>query len=525
MATEKYQVRNLDLTFAAIYIFQYQTRLRASKKPAAGKENIATNGPAPKQLRKPVQTKTGLNKENHAPGLGERTNLNKNSTVEAITAGGKAAAAKQRARSLASKENVPVEAPAPVQQQKPSLLRKPSAVGSIKEKAARAARTVKPKENAQDDKENSVPEPVTAPPAAPVAAPATKPRSSYRVSRKSKDPEHNDDAGKHSASSNVSAGSKHSQMEEDDAEERVIKKQKTDPMEEDEVEVEPEEQAVSTPAHSAEMWDDLDEEDLGDPMMVAEYVVEIFEYMRELEIQTLPNPTYIDNQQELSWKMRLVLIDWLIDVHNRFKLLPETLFLAVNIVDRFLSLRVVSMVKLQLVGVTAMFIASKYEETVAPSVNSFSYMAENGYTDEEILRAERYVLQVLDFGLHYPSPLNFLRRCSKADNYDIQTRTLAKYFMEIALVDHKLLDCPPSKNAAASLYLARKMLNRGSWNANLAHYSGYTEPEVEPVCKHVYEYLQAATPMSDALFRKYSSKKYMKASLFAQEWCANNDYE
>ncbi|KAI8800606.1 G2/mitotic-specific cyclin B [Cladochytrium replicatum] len=506
---------------------QYQTRLRASKKPVAGKENIAANGPAPKQLRKPMQTKTGLNKENHAPGLGERTNLNKNHTVEAdcvvqITAGGKAAAAKQRTRSLVSKENVPVEALAPVQPQKPSLLRKPSAVGSIKEKAARAARTVKQKESAQADKENSVAE---EPVGAPAAAPSTKPRSSSRVSRKSKDPEHNEDGGKHSASSNISAGSKHSQMDEDDAEERVLKKQKTDPMEEDQVEVEPEEQALATPAHSAEMWDDLDEEDLGDPMMVAEYVVEIFEYMRELEIQTLPNPTYIDNQQELSWKMRLVLIDWLIDVHNRFKLLPETLFLAVNIVDRFLSLRVVSMVKLQLVGVTAMFIASKYEETVAPSVNSFSYMAENGYTDEEILRAERYVLQVLDFGLHYPSPLNFLRRCSKADNYDIQTRTLAKYLMEIALVDHKLLDCPPSKNAAASLYLARKMLNRGHWNANLTHYSGYTEVELEIVCKHVYEYLRAATPMSDALFRKYSSKKFMKASLFAQEWCANNDYE
>jgi G2/mitotic-specific cyclin 1/2 len=164
--------------------------------------------------------------------------------------------------------------------------------------------------------------------------------------------------------------------------------------------------------------------------------------------------------------MRSILIDWLIEVHNKFHLLPETLYLTINIIDRFLSLRVVSLVKLQLVGLTAMFIASKYEEVITPSIQNFIYMADGGYSDDEVLKAERYILQVLDFNLQYPSPMSFLRRCSKADNYDHQTRTLAKYLMELTLIDHQFLIYPPSMIAAAGLYLSRKMLKRGEWVNN-----------------------------------------------------------
>lgn len=78
----------------------------------------------------------------------------------------------------------------------------------------------------------------------------------------------------------------------------------------------------------------------------------------------------------------------------RYHMLPETLWIAVNLVDRFLSNRVVSLVKFQLVGVTAMFVAAKYEEIMAPSVDEFVFMTEGGYTREEILKGERIILQV-----------------------------------------------------------------------------------------------------------------------------------
>jgi G2/mitotic-specific cyclin 1/2 len=208
---------------------------------------------------------------------------------------------------------------------------------------------------------------------------------------------------------------------------------------------------------------DLDKEDMDDPLMVSEYVVEIFEYLKELEISTMPNPDYMESQSELEWKMRGILVDWLLEVHTRFRLLPETLFLAVNIIDRFLSCKVVQLDRLQLVGVTAMFIASKYEEVLSPHVQNFRHVADDGFTEDEILNAERFLLAALNYDLSYPNPMNFLRRISKADNYDMQTRTLGKYLLEIGCLDHRFIGYPPSQVAAAAMYLARLVLERGDW--------------------------------------------------------------
>ena len=257
---------------------------------------------------------------------------------------------------------------------------------------------------------------------------------------------------------------------------------------------------------------DLDTEDLDDPLMVAEYVHEIFDYMKELEISTMPNPDYIDNQTELEWKMRGILVDWLLEVHTRFRLLPETLFLAVNIIDRFLSCKVVQLDRLQLVGVTAMFIASKYEEVLSPHVQNFRHVADDGFSESEILSAERFVLTSLDYDLSYPNPMNFLRRISKADNYDIQTRTLGKYLLEIGCLDHRFLKYPPSQVAAAAMYLSRLVMDRGEWDPTLVKYAGYTEQEIQPVFKLMVDYL-AAPVAHDAFFRKYASKKFLKGKL------------
>ncbi|KAF1356194.1 cyclin-like protein [Delphinella strobiligena] len=262
---------------------------------------------------------------------------------------------------------------------------------------------------------------------------------------------------------------------------------------------------------------DLDSEDLDDPLMVAEYVHEIFDYMKELEITTQPNPDYMESQVELEWKMRGILVDWLLEVHTRFRLLPETLFLAVNIIDRFLSTKVVQLDRLQLVGVTAMFIASKYEEVLSPHVQNFRHVADDGFTEQEILSAERFVLAALDYDLSYPNPMNFLRRISKADNYDIQTRTLGKYLLEIGCLDHRFIQYPPSHVAAAAMYLARLVLDRGEWDATLAVYAGYTEQEIEPVFKLMVDYLYGPV-QHDAFFRKYASKKFLKASIVLRQW-------
>ncbi|KAI9458295.1 cyclin-like protein [Boletus coccyginus] len=159
--------------------------------------------------------------------------------------------------------------------------------------------------------------------------------------------------------------------------------------------------------------------------------------------------------------MRGILLDWLVQVHARLRLLPETFSLCVNIIDRFLSSCVVSLAKLQLVGITCLFISPKVEEIVAPSV----YYS----------LAKCYVLKMIKWNLSFPNPMHFLRHISKANDYDVKARTISKYLLEVGALEWWLLATPPSLMATASIWLARLIPGNDKWTVNLAHYSSYTK--------------------------------------------------
>jgi G2/mitotic-specific cyclin 3/4 len=224
----------------------------------------------------------------------------------------------------------------------------------------------------------------------------------------------------------------------------------------------------------------------------------------------------MDNQTEIQWSMRAVLMDWLVQVHHRFGLLPETLFLTVNYIDRFLTAKIVSIGKLQLVGATALLIASKYEEINCPSLNEIIFMVDNGYSTEEILKAERFMLSMLGFELGWPGPMSFLRRVSKADDYDLETRTLAKYFLEVTIMDERFVGSPPSFLAAGAHCLSRFMLKKGFWTPSHTHYSGYTYNQLKPLLEMILECCQQPRKHHAAVYDKYSDKRYKKASEFVQ---------
>lgn len=261
--------------------------------------------------------------------------------------------------------------------------------------------------------------------------------------------------------------------------------------------------------------EDIEDENF-DTSMVAEYGEEIFGYMQEMEQRMLPRANYMDSQHEIQWSMRAVLMDWLVQVHHRFNLLPETLFLCVNYIDRFLSVKVVSLGKLQLVGATAIFIAAKYEEINCPSVQEIVYMVDGGYSVDEILKAERFMLTMLQFELGFPGPMSFLRRISKADDYDLETRTLAKYFLEVTLMDERFIGSVPSFLAAASHCLAREMLRKGSWSRHHVHYSGYTWSQLKPAVQLLLDCCEDPRKHHNAVFNKYCDKRYKRAAAFVE---------
>ncbi|KAK0735519.1 cyclin-like protein [Apiosordaria backusii] len=258
------------------------------------------------------------------------------------------------------------------------------------------------------------------------------------------------------------------------------------------------------------------EEEAWDVSMVAEYGEEIFAYMRQLEDSMVPNPHYMDNQTEIQWSMRAVLMDWLVQVHHRFCLLPETLFLTVNYIDRFLSVKIVSLGKLQLVGATALFVAAKYEEINCPSVQEIVYMVDSGYNVDEILKAERFMLSMLQFELGWPGPMSFLRRISKADDYELETRTLAKYFLEITIMDERFVGSPASYIAAGAHCISRMFLEKGDWTLSHVHYSGYTLSQLKPLINMMFECCREPRKHHSAVYDKYSSPKYKNASTFVE---------
>ncbi|RLV96065.1 G2/mitotic-specific cyclin CLB2 [Spathaspora sp. JA1] len=266
-------------------------------------------------------------------------------------------------------------------------------------------------------------------------------------------------------------------------------------------------------------WQDLDEEDLDDPLMASEYVNEIFKYFYELEQRMLPDPQYLFQQKHLKPKMRSILVDWLVEMHVKFRLLPESLYLAINIMDRFMSIEVVQIDKLQLLATGSLFIAAKYEEVFSPSVKNYAYFTDGSYTEEEILQAEKYILTILNFDLNYPNPMNFLRRISKADDYDVQSRTLGKYLLEITIIDYKFIGMTPSLCCASAMYLARLILGKTPvWNGNLIHYSGgYRLSDMRTCIDLIFQYLIGPIE-HDEFYKKYSARKFMKASLLCRSW-------
>jgi G2/mitotic-specific cyclin 3/4 len=256
------------------------------------------------------------------------------------------------------------------------------------------------------------------------------------------------------------------------------------------------------------------EDEAWDTSMVAEYGDEIFSYMRDLEQRMSPNPRYMEQQQEIQWSMRAVLMDWVIQVHQRFNLLPETLFLTVNYIDRFLSCKIVSLGKLQLVGATAIFVAAKYEEVQCPTIAEIIYMVDGGYSPDELLKAERFMLSMLQFELGWPGPMSFLRRISKADDYDLETRTLAKYFLEVTIMDERFVGCTPSFLAAGAHCMARLMLRKGDWSPAHVYYSNYTYSQLRQLLAAILECCEEPQKHHSAVFDKYMDKRYKRASTF-----------
>jgi Cyclin, N-terminal domain/Cyclin, C-terminal domain len=177
--------------------------------------------------------------------------------------------------------------------------------------------------------------------------------------------------------------------------------------------------------------------------------------------RTLASVELIDMQPELQWYMRPYLVDFLIEVHSQNRLRPETLYLALNIVDRYVSKRIVFKKHYQLVGCAALWIAAKFEDAKdrVPTVNELSQMCCGAYDESAFVQMEGHVLSTIGWLVGHPTAEAWLRlACTPAEEY--RTQHIARFLMEITLFSRAFVPFLPSQLAAASLTLARFMTGK-----------------------------------------------------------------
>merc|ERR1711970_1391522 len=266
---------------------------------------------------------------------------------------------------------------------------------------------------------------------------------------------------------------------------------------------------------------DIDKKDLENPQLCAEYTQDMYAYLRSVEPLSAVKANHLLGCS-INEKMRAVLVDWLVEVQIQFKLLQETLFSTISIVDRFLAVEGLSVTrsKLQLVGVAAMFLASKVEEVYAPACSDFVYITDHAYTEDAIKKMEMKILQTLKFSLFEPLSIHFLRRFSKAGDVDVLQHSLAKYAIELALVEYDLVPVPGSKLAASALCLSLMLLEPKEkeatvWNKTLKFYSGYSREDLAPTVSRLAQTISASFLKSskmEAIRNKYRGVKFMKVA-------------
>eukprot|EP00584_Thalassiosira_punctigera_P019027 CAMPEP_0172574314 /NCGR_PEP_ID=MMETSP1067-20121228/136639_1 /TAXON_ID=265564 ORGANISM="Thalassiosira punctigera, Strain Tpunct2005C2" /NCGR_SAMPLE_ID=MMETSP1067 /ASSEMBLY_ACC=CAM_ASM_000444 /LENGTH=404 /DNA_ID=CAMNT_0013366937 /DNA_START=264 /DNA_END=1479 /DNA_ORIENTATION=+ len=282
--------------------------------------------------------------------------------------------------------------------------------------------------------------------------------------------------------------------------------------------------------------DDIDERDSDDPLCVTSYVQDMYEQFRSKEASTSVRPVYMEEQQYINermrsvlvdWlvvhvrrpvymeeqqyineRMRSVLVDWLVEVHLKFKLVPETLYLTVNIIDRYLAKREVSRPELQLVGVTALLIASKYEEIYPPELRDLVYICDRAYSKLEILGMEENILNELGHQITIPSAHLFLVRYLKAAHADKKIVQLSCFILDGTLQSYNMLHYLPSQLAAAAIFIARRTVGRNAWSPTLLKYAQYREEDIRPVaCAVLAEKSDSPIDLS-AVNKKYASSRY-----------------
>ncbi|KAG2306018.1 hypothetical protein Bca52824_025766 [Brassica carinata] len=261
-----------------------------------------------------------------------------------------------------------------------------------------------------------------------------------------------------------------------------------------------------------EVDDDIDSNLVEDPQLCGAFASDIYEHLRLSEEKKRPAVDYMERvQPNINATMRTILIDWLVEVAEEFSLSPETLYLAVNCLDRYLSGNVITKANLQLLGVSCLMISEKYYDggvRVPRRAESFVYMTDDTYSRNELLEMESSVLSYLKFELTTPTAecflSRFVRAAAQGEREDVIPlpsllfESLASYLCELSLL-------------ASAVFLARYILHPlgKPWSSTLERYTRYRGKDLEACVKNLLQLChESPSAHCVAVREKYSQDKY-----------------
>jgi len=219
-------------------------------------------------------------------------------------------------------------------------------------------------------------------------------------------------------------------------------------------------------------------------------------------------------QNAINEKMRELLIDSLVDIHRSLKLVPEALYLTVNLIDRYLSQVTIIREEVRLVVVAALFIATKYEKSYVLRLKDTVDISSKVYTEKKIFEMEGKILVSLGFNLLTTSSYTFLQRYARINRFNEESFNIARYLLELALMKYHTLQYTPSNLACSAIYLVNKLQEKDDeWPDFMAKNTKYTEAELRPAAKYLCTLLRNAGRNGlYAVMRKFASEKFFKVS-------------
>jgi len=280
-------------------------------------------------------------------------------------------------------------------------------------------------------------------------------------------------------------------------------------------------QLIVQPLSQLRPWD---AEDVNNDLCVADYITDIMAALKSQEMEEdlyLADNDFMKAQADVNANMRTVLVDWLVEVHRKFKLVPATYFLAINILDRFLSKTHIGRKQLQLCGCACLWISSKYHEIYAPEMDDFVYISDRAFTDSQIIAMEIQILKSVNFVLTVPTLLHYTERYARISAHYLKKarekkiiQDLILYCAEHCVVDYKLCRRPPSLLGASCFVFAcvsTKVFTIAQYEQDkLSEVTGYTLKELKPTMRIINNVVQRVVDKKTAtsVVKKYCHAKF-----------------